>query len=572
MKWMNDVKVAYKLLILVVIAGLAIAAVGYGGYGTIQKANDDMDTMYKQKLQAVYYIGEAKYMMRDMQSRAALSMSAKDAKRFQELKDDQKKINDSFAENWRAYDQIARSVPGAAEKIDGVKGDWETFSKLMADVLTLNEAGKQEEAVALYNSKGSQATTSLRKRLEELQDIARTNAETIYTQNEAESAAAARNMISKSFVALVVMILVSIWIAKEITNPLQLMMQACAKLRDGDYRDAARTVTRGDEFGALADTIVAMRTSLNKLMHQTSASSDHIASASEELTASSMQSAQASEQVAQSVTKAAEAVAEQQHGITASTQSVEQVSGAVDSIREEAGKVASRASAAFDQAVEGSKAIQASVEQIKSVETTVGASAGIVDKLGDRSKEIGEIVETISGIAAQTNLLALNAAIEAARAGEHGRGFAVVAEEVRKLAEQSQEAAQKIAELITGIQTDTDNAVASMQQGRSAVSAGAQSVESLRETFDRIQGFVDEVSKAVNGMAESIQSIAGDTKKIASEVSGIDTQGRMVSDEMQSVSAATEEQSASTEEIASASDSLAKLAQDLQGSLKKFQF
>ena len=572
MKWMNDVKVAYKLLILVVIAGLAIATVGYGGYGTIQKANDDMDTMYNRELQSVYYIGEVKFIMRDAQSRAALSMVAKDAKRFQELAASIEKDNTAFTENWAAFEEGSRTVPGIAEKSDAVKTEWKTFNKVMTDIVSMSASGKQEEAIALYNDQGMKATIALRDHLNELHDIARTNAKDIYTQNEAESAAAARNMIIKSFVALVVMILVSIWIAKEITNPLQLMMQACAKLRDGDYRDAARTVTRGDEFGALADTIVAMRTSLNKLMHQTSASSDHIASASEELTASSMQSAQASEQVAQSVTKAAEAVAEQQHGITASTQSVEQVSGAVDSIREEAGKVASRASAAFDQAVEGSKAIQASVEQIKSVETTVGASAGIVDKLGDRSKEIGEIVETISGIAAQTNLLALNAAIEAARAGEHGRGFAVVAEEVRKLAEQSQEAAQKIAELITGIQADTDNAVASMQQGRSAVSAGAQSVESLRETFDRIQGFVDEVSKAVNGMAESIQSIAGDTKKIASEVSGIDTQGRMVSDEMQSVSAATEEQSASTEEIASSSDSLAKLAQDLQGSLKKFQF
>ena len=158
--------------------------------------------------------------------------------------------------------------------------------------------------------------------------------------------------------------------------------------------------------------------------------------------------------------------------------------------------------------------IQASVAQIRSVESTVDESAKIVDKLGKRSQEIGQIVETISGIAGQTNLLALNAAIEAARAGEHGRGFAVVAEEVRKLAEQSQEAAQQIAALITGIQSDTDNAVASMQHGTNAVIEGASSVDGLRDTFDQIRVFVDEVSKEVASMAAEIKTVADDAVRI----------------------------------------------------------
>lgn len=216
--------------------------------------------------------------------------------------------------------------------------------------------------------------------------------------------------------------------------------------------------------------------------------------------------------------------------------------------------------------------IQASVAQIRSVESTVGESAKIVDKLGKRSQEIGQIVETISGIAGQTNLLALNAAIEAARAGEHGRGFAVVAEEVRKLAEQSQEAAQQIAALITGMPSDTDNAVASMQHGTNAVIEGASSVDGLRDTFDQIRVFVDEVSKEVASMAAEIKTVADDAVRIETEVAQIETNGGQVADEMQSVSAATEEQSASAGEIASASDSLAQLAQDLQGSLRKFQF
>ena len=228
--------------------------------------------------------------------------------------------------------------------------------------------------------------------------------------------------------------------------------------------------------------------------------------------------------------------------------------------------------ALLEQAVQGSRAIHTSVAQIRNVENTVRDSAAIVDKLGERSKEIGQSVETISGIAGQTNLLALNAALEAARAGEHGRGFAVVAEEVRKLAEESETAAGKIAELIVSIQSDTTNAVSSMRQGSQAVSEGAASVEQLREGFETIRRLVDEVSQAVSSMASGIKQVVDDTQHIADQIEKIDMQGSKVSDEMQSVSAATEEQSASAQEIASASDSLAKLAQDLQTSLQKFQF
>ena len=147
-----------------------------------------------------------------------------------------------------------------------------------------------------------------------------------------------------------------------------------------------------------------------------------------------------------------------------------------------------------------------------------------------------------------------------------------MAEEVRKLAEQSQEAAQKIADLITGIQTDTDDAVTSMQHGTNAVVEGAASVDGLRETFDQIRIFVDEVSKEVASMAAGIKTVADDAHRIEAEVAQIETSGGQVADEMQSVSAATEEQSASAGEIASASNSLAQLAQDLQESLRKFQF
>lgn len=263
---------------------------------------------------------------------------------------------------------------------------------------------------------------------------------------------------------------------------------------------------------------------------------------------------------------------QQEAEVAHSSQSVADVSAAVDKMHDQARRVATHASEAHDRAASGSKAIVGSVESIQGAASTVRESAAIVDKLGENSQEIGKIVETISNIADQTNLLALNAAIEAARAGEHGRGFAVVADEVRKLAEESAQAAAQITGLIQTIQKDTSAAVDSMQQGSQAVAEGASSVEGLKEVFDEIRVFVDGVSREAQAMAEEIKSVNQQAGAISSQVQQVEAQGRTVSSEMENVSAATEEQSASAAEIASASGSLSQLAQDLQNSLAKFSY
>lgn len=574
LNFMNNLKVTYKLLILVIVAILAMILLGHGGYSVIAKSQHDMTVMYNQNLRGLNMLGQNLYDMRSMQMYTGMTLSAETPEQLQELHNSVNIFKQEYDKDWAEYKEITQSIadPTVRDTISKIDKEGNDFANNMLKVVELAQAGKRSEALTFYNEVGKGSSTALRNDISQLQEYGSQNAADMNAQNNLDSADASRAMIIKVIVSFIILATAAVWIAKEITKPLRFMIDSCAKLRDGDFTDNTRTTSRNDEFGEMADVLIEMRSNLNQLMKHTHESSEHIAAASEELTASSTQSAQASEQVAQSVTKAAGLVAGQQQSVQTSTESVRQVVHAVNHIREEADRVSAHATAAFDQAVSGGTAIQASVAQIRSVESTVGESAKIVDKLGKRSQEIGQIVETISGIAGQTNLLALNAAIEAARAGEHGRGFAVVAEEVRKLAEQSQEAAQQIAALITGIQSDTDNAVASMQHGTNAVIEGASSVDGLRDTFDQIRVFVDEVSKEVASMAAEIKTVADDAVRIETEVAQIETNGGQVADEMQSVSAATEEQSASAGEIASASDSLAQLAQDLQGSLRKFQF
>ncbi len=568
MNWFHNLRVSGKIICMIVMTGLSLALVGWNATAYLRGIQGDMNRMYSQNMQAVRLLGDCSITVRCMQARILENVSLTDKKQLEKNKKDIQNYMNVYEKNWNAYEALGNPVEGS----DEVKKHWQGFKSYTNEMLELSLQGKQDEAQKLYGTKAIKEIIDWDNSMVPLRKAVNADAEAINQQNQDEVGNAIISMSIITLVAMAIMCLFGWMLSRAIRKPLAQMMVACQRLRDGDFRNVERQISRQDEFGKMADMVDSMRQHLHKLMEQTSQSAEHIAAASQQLTASSQQSAKAAQSAAESVSQASGAVSSQQDGINDCSNAIGKVADSVGELQSEAGRVAKHAQAASSQAVAGSTAIKQSVEQIRSVESTVGASATIVDKLGARSQEIGQIVETISGIAEQTNLLALNAAIEAARAGEQGRGFSVVADEVRKLAEQSQEAAQQISALIVGIQKDTDSAVASMKSGSEAVASGAKSVENLRETFDSIRSYVDEVSEQVNRMASSIENVANDASVITNHIQEIDAQGATVAGEMQNVSAVSEEQSASAAEIASASDSLAELAQNLQNSLKKFKF
>ncbi|KGK87160.1 chemotaxis protein [Desulfosporosinus sp. HMP52] len=387
-----------------------------------------------------------------------------------------------------------------------------------------------------------------------------------------ETASLTRTLLMIALVSLLVTGLAIVIIANKFTKPILLIRDECQLLAQGDFRVRETGNFAEDEIGQLANGFLKMGTNLRDMVSMVSAQAEQLAAASEELTASVEQSAQAANLVATSITEVATGAEEQLSSVNDTASVVEEMSASIQQVSATTSNVAGQSVQAANKANEGNISVNKAVSQMAKIEQTVNESAKAVTELGERSKEIGQIIVTISGIAEQTNLLALNAAIEAARAGEQGRGFAVVADEVRKLAEQSQEATQQISSLISEIQGDTDKAVLVMDNGTREVALGAEVVNTAGQIFQEIAELVTNTSREMKEIATTIDQMAIGSQQIVESVNKIDDLSKMVSGEAQTVSAATEEQSASMEEISSSSQSLATLAQNLQEAVNKFRF
>lgn len=361
------------------------------------------------------------------------------------------------------------------------------------------------------------------------------------------------------------------WVfASKITRNITLLTEQAQRLANGDLTDQSLNIKSNDEIGQLASAFSIMAENLRKLIMNIAQTAEQVAASSEELTASAEQSAHASTQVAVAITEVAQGADKQSYAVGDASVAIEEMSTSIQRIVMDAKTVEATSEKTASAASEGSKAIGSAVDQMNIIERTVSGSAEVVAQLGNRSKEIGQIVDTIAGIAGQTNLLALNAAIEAARAGEQGRGFAVVAEEVRKLAEQSQYAAKQIAEMINEIQVDTDKAVVAMNNGTREVNIGGEVVNKAGQSFKQIELFVEQVTNQVREITSSIQQMNVGSQRIVTAVNDINTITKTTSGETQSISAATEEQSASMQEIASSSHALADMAEEMQKAVRKF--
>ena len=472
-------------------------------------------------------------------------------------------------------------------------------------------------------------------------------------------------MVLLAVIAAAIVIVVALWIARSIVQPVQAVTEAANKLALGDV-DQQIAVAGDDEVGVMATAFrqmiaylrevsgaatrlaggdltveVAPRSArdqvgqalqqmiagLRTLVGQVQANAEQVADAGEQIDAASEQSAHVTQQVAMTIQQVAQGTATQAQAMAQAAAQVQQIARDIDRIAQgsqaqmaavrQAAAVTERIVAAIHEMAKGAQAsahssaqtveaarrgvqtVAETVQGMEAVKNKVGVSAARVQEMGERSSQIGAIVETIDEIAGQTNLLALNAAIEAARAGEQGRGFAVVADEVRKLAERSAAATREIAELIKGIQQTVAEAVQAMEEGAQEVERGAAragdagqalntilvAVEGAQQTAaaaarsaQEIGALSEELKRAINGVADVAEQNSETTRVLAAggeQINAAIESAASVSEEnsaaAEEVSAAAEELSAQVEEMAASAQSLAEVARRMREGAARFK-
>ncbi|GIE97406.1 methyl-accepting chemotaxis protein [Paractinoplanes rishiriensis] len=522
-----DLSVNVKILAAVATAALVAFLVGILGLTSLSGASNSAQLIYSSNVASIKAVGQLNAVVLKARVDTANQALSVDPAKTKKFADAFTADLESFTTAIAAY--RASNPASDAALIDQLQTDWDAY----ADVATnkLIPAGHRKELGEWAAIRDREALPLLTRILDQLVTM-----DGLETADAAKNAAAAKSGYESSrttsiitlTVGLVLALAIGVIVARKIVQSLTKVTYVCDGLADGDLTRSTGLDTR-DEPGRMARALDTALTRLRQTIATIEGSATSLAGASEQMTSTAATIAASAEQTSTQALAASAAAEEVSRSVETVSSGSEQMGASIREISQNAAEAARVASEAV---------------------TITATTSATMNKLGESSAEIGNVIKVITAIAEQTNLLALNATIEAARAGEMGKGFAVVASEVKDLAQETARATEDISRRVEAIQADTHGAVAAIDE----ISIVIQRISEFQTT---IASAVEEQTATTAEMNRSVSEAAGGTGAIAQNITGVADAARMTSQGV------TETQQATTE--------LARMSTELSGLVATFR-
>lgn len=543
-----------------------INTTGFFGISSLNKENENIT---QNVVPALKIMGDINYTTEHYSAQAnrlILSESVADAKSIQT---DLQEIEQTVISSIDQFKQLTLSE-NEQQLLINLEKNWQNYLSISKQAQELYFNGNSNASM----EKSNEAVTSfeaMQKPLEELLNIQIISSENA-NKTSSDTYFKFLIFINITFISAIIYSIVTTKVLINIIQkPMVLLADNFNKMATGDLTVAHVNIKNNDEIGDLSTSFNLMLDNLVDIVQKIDTNVELVSSTAEELSASCEETVKALTNVSQNIIELSDGASSQLQNTIHTRNSVEAIGEGMNDVTKSIQNVAQLTQTTTVATDKGKESIEETVTKMEDIFSSSKKTAQIVDSLELKSQEIEKIVSLITAITDQTNLLALNAAIEAARAGEHGRGFAVVADEVRKLAEQSNGAANEIQQLIASIREEISGANESMSTSLNNVQIGINIANNTKDNFLEIADLITNVAAQAQEISVVISQVNNSTQQVQQAIEGIASVADSTNDQTQTLAASTEQQNATMQEIASSSTVLTNMAEDLQSVVRQFK-
>jgi methyl-accepting chemotaxis protein len=568
MKWFHNLKISVKFLgcFILILAVMMISSVK--GLINTNSINTNLINLYESDLNTIKDLGEISSSFQRINTSIGSYLLIKD-------KDARDKEKGTIAAKQKQVDDLMAKFtdrPLTDEERSSFnlfKMLWATYPSTIEKVFNLADQNQAAAANTVYE----------RELLNKLDGIDRTF-EGFIAMNQQKADArysASMNMYQQIKWSSIILMILSVLIAAILGSlmtystltPIRRLLQAFKNVESGDLSQKT-VIQRKDELGQLADGFEKMRQSVSSIVSQTKQMVGLLSNVSNDIRGNAHTTGGSSQEIFNGLRDAAEISDQQAKRVSDDAIVIKEMSIGLKQVATNIDDVSSLSSDMESASNKGQVVVKDALDKMHSIQEQSHQTTSIVSELGEHSKEIDNVITTIKNIAEETNLLALNASIEAARAGEAGRGFSVVASEVRKLSENSKQAAEQVSTVVKRIQESTRGLQHSSQAWMQEMNEGHAKVNDVSAAFKQIYEWIQNMNDRVQDITAGIEEMAAGSEQIDSSMKRIEEYSESVTQVNQKYSEKSGSQVEMMDKVNTSVEELQKISDDLHMLVNRF--